>query len=222
MASFEETNSQSLWIAVWLNPRQAIERILAAGLTRPVLLLASVGGASFYVGKFLSLGFTYQVVNWRILLLLTVEGAIFGIISVYLNTFVFSWLGRYLGGCASWFELRVTAAWSALPIIFGFLVVVVLLVGSRLVDDVSLIVPSGFLLLVRAILTIGDIWSLVVFLVMISQVHRFSVWWAIVTYILGWASIALVAFLVRAFLGYLLGIPPNLFSIPTYLQLIFL
>jgi hypothetical protein len=223
MTSLQETHSQSLWIAVWFSPRQAIDRILASRLRLPVvLLLVSLGGASFFVGKSLSLGWTYQVVNWRVLLFWTVAGAILGIVSVYLNALVFSWLGRYVGGCASALELRVAAAWSALPSIFGFLIAVLFLVVSRLFDHVSLVVPSGLLILVRAILAIGNIWSLVVFFVMISQVHQFEVRWAMVTYILGLASIALVAFLVRTFLGYVLDIPPDLFNISSYLQLIFL
>jgi hypothetical protein len=219
MTSLQETNLQPPWIAVWLSPRQAIDRVLASQLRLLVPPLASLGYASFFVGKFLSWGYTYQVINWRVLLLWTVLSAVVGIVGVYLSALVFSGLGKHLGGCASQLELRVALAWSGLPSIFGFLAVVMLLTVSRVFDHDDLFVPTGLLILVKAILIVCNTWSLVVLLAMISQVHRFAVWWAVVTYVLGVASIALVAFLVRAVLGYLFSIPPDLFNIPEYLRL---
>jgi hypothetical protein len=221
MTSLQETNLQPLWIAVWLSPRRAIDRVLASQLGFLVLPLASLGYASFFVGKFLSWGFTYQVINWRALLSLIVLGAVVGIVGIYLSALVFSRLGKHVGGCASQLELRAALAWSGLPTIFGFLAVVMLLAISRVFDRDDLFVPTGLLILVKAILIVCNTWSLVVVLAMISQVHRFAVWWAVMTYVLGVASIALVAFLVREVLGYLFSIPPDLFNIPAYLRLLF-
>jgi hypothetical protein len=169
-----EERAQAPWMAVWISPRQTIDRVLASRLRLLVLPLASRGGASLLVGKSLILGWTYQVINWWILLFDVVVGATLGIVSTYLNSFVLSRLGQSLGGRGSAFELRVATAWSWLPGIFGFLVVVMLLVISRAFDHTNLFVPSGLLALMQAVLTIGNLWSLAVFLAMISQVHQFS------------------------------------------------
>jgi signal peptidase I len=211
--------SQSPWIMVWFSPRQTIDRVLGSRLRYLVLPLACLGTISFFLGRFLSSGWVYQFIEWHVLLFEIVTSTVVGIVALYLNSFVFGWLGQSLGGCASPRELRVAWAWSALPGISGFLVVVILLVISRFFDHVSLFVPSGLLISVKTILAIFNNWSLVVFLVMISQVHRLALRWAIVTYALGLASIISFAFLVRVFLGYLFDIPPDLFDIPTYLKL---
>lgn len=206
-------------MTVWVRPRQTIDHVLASRSPLLVLPLAGLGGISRIVEKSLMLGWTYQVVVWRILLIEIVVGAILGIVSTYLNSFVLSRLGQSLGGRASAFELRVATAWSWLPGIFGFFAVVMLLVVVRAFDHSHLFVPGGLLTLMQVVLTISNLWSLAVFLAMISQVHQFSLPWAILTYVIGLASIIAAAYLTRVALGDILGIPPELFNIGAYVRL---
>jgi hypothetical protein len=59
---------------------------------------------------------------------------------------------------------------------------------------------------------------MVTFLVMVSQVHRLPMWWTFATCAVGLALIIAIAILVREALGYLLNIPPDLFSIREYVR----
>jgi hypothetical protein len=221
MTSLQETNPQSPWITVWFSPRQTIDRVLASRLRHLVLPLASLGTVSILATKYLSSTFfgfnvAYLLLNWRVLLILIVGGAVFGITGVYLIGLVFSWLGQYLYGRASPLELRVAWAWSAVPSIFGLLVALAILVVSRTFDrdpDSLLLAPNGLSILVQVIMAIFNIWSLVILLAMISHVHHFALWWAIVTYVLGMTLVILIAFVVRAFVFYLLDIPISVFQI---------
>jgi signal peptidase I len=218
MTLFEETSSQPVWIALWLSPRLTIDRILASRLRRLAVPLASLGCASYLLGKDLGLGLTYQIVNWRILLIWIVVGAILGVISLYMNALFCSWIGRFLYGSASPREMRVVFAWSNVPTITGLLIVVVVLMVSRFFDQHSFFVPSSLLVFVKAVLAISNVWSLGLVAAMISQVHRIGLPSAIVTYVGGWILIVLCACVVRALLGYLFDIPPVLFNIQAYIK----
>jgi hypothetical protein len=219
MTSPEGTNYRPLLIAVFARPREAIERILVSKSRHLVLPLATAGGSTLFVGRFLNTGLVFNLVNWRALLFVAIAGAVVGIASLYLTPLVFCWVGRFIDGCASSSELRSAWAWSTLPSIFGFLVVLMILLISRSFDPGSLIAPVGLLLPMKIITGVSRAWAWVVFLVMISQVHRFTIWWAIITCVAGMASIIVIAILVRTALGYLLNIPPDLFDIREYVLL---
>jgi hypothetical protein len=217
MTSVQETNSQSPWITVWFSPRQSIDRVLVSRLRHLVLPLASLGTVSLFAAKFVSssffgFGVGYQLLNWRALPILMAGGTVFGIVGVYTTAFILSWLGRYLGGRASPLELRVASAWSALPSIFGLLIILAILAVSRAFDPDSLFAPKGLSISVQLILALFNVWSLVIFLVMISHVHQFTLLWAIITYVLEITLISLIIYFVRTSVLYLLDTPSSVFQ----------
>jgi hypothetical protein len=201
---------------VFTRPREAIDCIVASQSRHLILPLATIGGISFYVGKFLNTGFVFFT-NWRALLLIAAVGAVIGIVGVCLSGLVYCWIGRLIGGRASPLELRAAWAWSMFPSIFGFLVAVAVLLMSRPFNPDNLMIPSGQLLSIRIVADVSYVWGVVVFLVMVSHLHRLTMWRAIVIYAVGTAVIIAIAFLVRAVLGHLLHISPNLFDIRQYL-----
>ena len=216
MTAIEGTDDRPLLAAVFTRPREAIDRILASQSRHLVLPLATVGGIAFYVGRFLNTGLVFNFVNWRILLFLAVPGVVVGVGSLYLTALIFSWIGRYADGCGLPFQLRAAWAWSFLPNIFGCLVIVMMLIIAKAFDPNGLMVAPGLLFVMKVIIGVSRIWGLIVFLVMVSQVHRLTMWWAFVTCAVGMGSIVAIAISVRAILGYLLNIPPILFDIREY------
>ena len=216
MTGVEVTDDRLLLAAVFTRPREAIERILASQSRHLVLPLATLGGIAFYVGKFLNTGLVFNFVNGGILLILAVPGVIVGVGSLYLTALIFSWIGRFGDGCASPFHLRAAWAWSFLPYIFGCLVIVMMLIIAKAFDPNGLMVRPGLLFVMKVITGISRIWGWLVFLAMVSQVHRLTMWQSFVTCAVGMGSIVAIAIPVRAMLGYLLNIPPILFNVREY------
>ena len=216
MTAIEDTSYQPLVMAVFTKPGEAIDRILASQSRHFVLPLAMLGGIAFNVGVLLNTGLFFVFVNWRAMLFTAVFGAVVGIVGVYLVAPIFCWIGRFIDGHASPFELRAAWAWSFLPSLFGFVVVVTALLIAGILDPDRFMVPAPLLLWMKLITGVSRIWGMIVFVVMVSRVHRFTMWWAIMTYVAGMASVAGIAIFVRSILGYLLNIPPALFNIREY------
>jgi hypothetical protein len=216
MTAVEVTDDRPLLAAVFTKPREAIDRILASQSRHLVLPLAALGGIAFFVGRFLNTGLVFNFVNWGILLILAVSGVIVGVGSLYLTALIFSWIGRFGDGRASPFQLRAAWAWSFLPSILGCLVIALILMTAKAFDPDRLMVRPELLVVVNIITSASRIWGWIVFLVMVSQVHRLAVWQALVTCAIGMGSIFAIAIPVRAMLGYLLNIPPILFNVREY------
>jgi hypothetical protein len=216
MTAIESVGHRPLPVAVFTQPREAIDRILASQSRHLVLPLAAAGGIAFYVGWVLNLGFLLFE-NWRLFLTFAVIGAIVSITGLYLTAPIFSWIGRYADGYALPVQLRAAWAWSFLPNIFCFLGIVTILMATKAFYPNDLFVPPGLLLVVKVATAISRIWGWIIFLVMASQVHRLPFWWTFVTCAVGIGLIVAIAILTREILGYLLNIPPILFNIREYL-----
>jgi signal peptidase I len=197
MTSLHETTRQPALISVWLAPRQTIEIILATQPRYLVLLLASLGTISGFAAEILGFGVTDQLLDWHVLLGLIIVGAVAGIVFLYPTALVFNWIGRLLGGRASTLDLRAVLAWSMVPGIFGFIVVLAILVALKF-SGVS--VSNGLSIALQVIVTLCGLWSVVILLLMLSRVLGFGFWRTIATYALGLILPLLIAFLIRTFL----------------------
>jgi signal peptidase I len=206
MTTIQPENPPSPWLSVWLSPRQTIERILASRPRHLVLLLASLGTISAFAGEMIGAGVTDALLNWQVLLGLIVAGSVIGIVCLYPAALVFKWIGNLLGGHASTLQLRAVLAWSVVPVIFGFIAVVALLVVLK-VSGAS--ASNGLSVAAQVVAGLFGLWSLAVFLAMLSQVEGFGIWRAIVTYLLGLILPLLIAILIRAFLFQPFNTPSN-------------
>ena len=91
-----------------------------------------------------------------------------------------------------------------------------MLIIAKAFDPNGLMVRPGLLFVMEVITGISRIWGWLVFLAMVSQVHRLTMWQSFVTCAVGMGSIVAIAIPVRAMLGYLLNIPPILFNVREY------
>jgi signal peptidase I len=198
MKTIQPENPPSPWMSVWLSPRQTIERILASRPRHLVLLLVGLGTIGGFASEMIGAGVTYQLLDWRVLLGLIVVGGITGIVCLYPAALVFKWIGNLLGGHASTLQLRAVAAWSLVPGIFGLVVVLALLVVLK-VSGAS--ASNGLSLVLQAILALCGLWSLVIWLSMLSQVQAFGILRAIAAFVLlGMILPILIAMPIRSFL----------------------
>ncbi|WP_414644842.1 signal peptidase I [Bradyrhizobium sp.] len=185
---------------MWFSPRRTVERLVA---TRPAYFVWPLAVLGTFTSLFNQSSVIYgasYLLNWQLMLSILVFGALIGIVWLYLAGFMLSWIGRLLGGQASALHMRTVFAWSTLPTILGFLVI--LAVGAafgrgRTLDSVPLLVAAF------------SLWSLVVFLLMLGRVLGFGFFRTILTYILNTLLGIVLALFIRSFLYQPFNIPAS-------------
>ena len=200
MTSTPDQSLRSPWLAVWLSPRQTIEGIVATRPRHLVLLLAILATAAGLYGELLAFGAEGLLTDWRFGLAFVLLCVILGPAWLYVSALILSWISYLLGGRAPPLALRAVIAWSALPSILGFVVV---LIASAVAGDRQ--APHHILgVLVGAF----GLWSAVVFMLMLARVQHFGFWRTIATYVLNVVLVSfLLAFSVRTFLYQPFNVP---------------
>lgn len=201
------------WISVWLSPRETIRKIVDRDPTHDVVLLGALAGGLAALNSSLSasLGespvavpawFMPYLPIWTFLS--PFIGAAAGVAAIYVSAFIFQWVGRALGGVANWREVCAASAWAEVPQIC----IAVVALGLLLVTGVAQaflpsLPPADPEAAARAArhFTAGDgaaaiisIWSLVIFIQNLAEVHRFSAWRALGAFVLVTVGFAALAF----------------------------
>ena len=210
-----DTSPQHLnpWFSIWTNPRNTIKQIVDEDPTNMVLLLAIsptlIQWFGFVVISILN-GMPLAIVPLAINL---VVGLISSIAFFYLNGAVTRWTGTWFDGEASSVNIRAAMAWSTVPAIFIFSF---MLLGVALFSLLGLIgyETAGvidnvleFIETVLAIIFVATVlWSIIIYLDMLSQVQGFSMWKAlgnmlVSTLILGFLAAVVLFALVMVLFG---------------------
>jgi len=188
----------SPFVTLWLSPRQTIERIVATRPQHLVVVLAVLGAIAGFYGQLVGLSGSAPPADLWFWLGLIVGGGIYAIVWLYLDGVILSWIGFALGGHASAPELRAALAWSGVPVIAGF--IPLLVVGAMLGPLAARIVAS-------LIVVVFGVWSLVVFLLMLGRLQHFGFWRTITFYALNLAVPLVLAFAFRTLLFQPFNIP---------------
>jgi signal peptidase I len=204
MTSMEETGFRSPFRTLWLSPGATIERIVTTRprhLVWPLAILATIG--SLY-GQFFNLAGAGPFAGSRFWLGLVVFGAVLAIVSLYVSALIMSWAARLLGGRASALTVRAALAWSGVPTIFGFMVILLVRVfagGSA---------PAKGAIALLAL--VFGLWSVIICVKMLARVAHFSVWRAIATYLVNLLVVVVLAILFRSFLYQPFNVPGHAMS----------
>ena len=122
----------SPWLSVWFNPRQTIERRVAANPRRFVLLLAPLGTIAALIPWLIRFRSATELIDWRNLAIVAIVGSAYGLVSLYINGLLYRWSGRILGGRASSVEVRAAFAWGSMPNIIGLAISLFALTSLKL------------------------------------------------------------------------------------------
>jgi MFS family permease len=172
--------------------------LIAGGLsTIPGALVASVSGPAQQAGPFA-------------VALTTVFGAIAGVIGLYIGGWLLTFTGWQLGGVATPLLVRAALAWSNIPSIVGSAIMIVALVsGGVEIPEIDLDDPLQALqasALWNPFVLIFAIWSFVVSLKCLGEVHGFSALRALVAYFLVAVEVGIVAAVVALIVVGTLGL----------------
>jgi signal peptidase I len=187
------------WLSVWWRPRDTIEQIVATNPKRHVLLLAAIGGVSQILFRSIYDRFTIELIDWRLIAIGVIGGAILGIVALYVWAVLLSWSGRIMGGHASPAVMRAVLAWGSAPLLIGGVICLAALVFLAPTVMLS-IIAAGF-----------AVWSLIVTALMFARMQRFGFWRAIAGFFLGYlffaALMLAIAVPIRTFLFQPFNIP---------------
>lgn len=124
-----------------------------------------------------------------------IGGAITGLITVYLSAFLFELTGKLIGGHGTSENLRAAIVWSNIP---NFWVLPLDILYAALLPTLAYLSKAWAILLLPIpflSLAVG-VWSLVLMLQAVGEVHGFSAWKALATVALSFLAILFIVFVI--------------------------
>ncbi len=193
------------WLAIWRHPRTTIAQIVSDNPKRGIWALSWLYGILGLLNslQLMSTGHAYNL--FFIVPLTILLAPIFGFISFTIMSAVVYTVGLLLKGKASFFAIRAALSWASLPLIIN-VILWGLLIG---VFQEGLFRPfqpeEGVLLLLSAVLVgkvASVVWSLILYVNMLSEVQRFSTARSIINIILSWMAMAILLILLGLSIGF--------------------
>ena len=187
------------WIAIWMSPRETIKKIVSRDPTSQVIMLGALAGGLSLTNFFLAMALSpvapaHSQLNAYLPIVTLASpflGAAIGVLTLYINAFLLDWSGRTLGGAGNAVTVRAAVAWSSVPIICLSAVTLLLLLGTGTWNALGLSMPDpnaaaeavaaakNPFTVTRGIEAIISIWSFILMLNGVAEVHRFSLWRAL-------------------------------------------
>lgn len=192
------------WKTMWLKPRETIREIIKHDPRHLVIILAALLGISRIIDRAgLYLPAFLITSPFLTLFVVLVIGSVAGIVIVYVNAAFLEFTGKFIGGQGTSKNLRAATVWSNVPNfwVLPFEVLTTAVLPLLVKNPTAIVVPYA-LVLIAGIVT--SIWSFVLYLHSIGEVHRFSAWKALAALIL--SVIALLAVILVVALAAILSI----------------
>ncbi|MCB1181679.1 MAG: YIP1 family protein [Chlamydiia bacterium] len=179
-------NSINPWTSIWFLPRKTLSHVSKIDCFAWILAFAVTWGA---IGGFSWLWFFWfqfpeqqMLRNFWLIFLWIIGGGIYGILYLYIGSWLCKVTGKWLGGIGSSWETRVAVGWSLYPATISG---IFYLIGISLSFEVILqSVFSGISL------TIG-IWTFLILLHMLGEAHKFSAWRSFVAVLIAFFLVTL-------------------------------
>lgn len=181
----ENNTDQQLnpWTSVWFHPRKTVQFVMEYKTGSFVLMVAAITGIIHFLDQATG---EDLVETWNmaaILLVALLAGPIIGVIGLYIGSGIYHALSRLLGGLGTFEETRKAFTVSNLIVVIGGIIwipdLLILGQGNFTSDPDFSFVQTGWLLISLLINFAVWIWSLVVLIATLSEVHRFSAWKAV-------------------------------------------
>jgi hypothetical protein len=181
------------WLSIWTQPRATMRQILDTDPRRLVHVLAILGALCRMLSSNVPpIGPLARLPLSAIVAYKLCAGVVGGLIGLYLGSAILTMTGRWLGGRGSFVAVRAAAAWSNVPLIWGGLLWLPLLgyLGIEALNfDPKILFedPGGLIVMlpIGLLAVILGIWTLVIALKCLGEVHGFSAWQALGAVVIG-------------------------------------
>ena len=194
-APMEEMNP---WTLVWTAPRKAVRSAITNNKTQLAFILAMIFGITSFFDRAIgrNLGDTFPFL--LVLVMTLVGGAIGGLLGWWILSGISFFIGKWLGGTGTYEEMKIAVGISYIPVaLTGVLYVLDLLIlRTSLFKDVEVSVFQALWLLFSASIgVVFSFWSIFIVIKGVAEAHRFSSWKALLTLVLPFVILMVIALL---------------------------
>jgi len=194
----QEVQQINPWTSVWFHPRKTVQYVKDYKTGGFVLGIAAITGIIHFLDQAVNndLGESWNLA--AILLISLIVGPIIGVIALYIVSGIYHALSLLLGGSGTFEEIRKAFTVSNIIIVIAGLIWIpdLLILGQgNFISDYDFSTGQIIWMFISLLVNfVVGIWSLVVLVAAIAEVHRFSIWKAVLVVLL--PIIILVVFLV--------------------------
>ena len=188
-------------LSIWLSPKKTFTHVLNQHPGAAIYILAALFGIIRVLDQASKRGLGDHMGFIGVFVIAILLGSISGIIGMGIFGGIISLVSKWLGGSADGESLRVVYAWSSLPAIISFLLVLpFILIFHKtwfLSNSDWMSTPIALLiLLIGLILVPFRIWQFVLLVIGVKEANQFSVWRAIGALVLPLAVIGVPMLLI--------------------------
>lgn len=191
------------WISILTKPRDTIRAIVDYKLNYRLLILSFIYGFAGLITLASNVHLGSKLSVFSIFILSFVLAPLWGYILFNISAWFMLMTGKLLNGQAKFKEIRLATAWSSVPNIAIIIIWIALMLifGSRLFllsDPQVPISQFGIFLNFSAALiqAVASIWILVIYIIAISEVQKFSILRSIGNLILSGIFMAIIFFII--------------------------
>ncbi len=175
------------WKTVWSSPKKTVRSAITFKKTRLLYILVIIAGVLRVLDGAVADNMGDSLPFVTILLISLFGGAVVGVVGWWILAGLMTFIGKWVGGIGSYEEMKVAIAISYIPLAISSLLYLldILFIGKELFMDSELsLFKSFWLLFSSTISVVFSIWSLFILIKGIAEVHRFSSWKGLLTFVL--------------------------------------
>ncbi len=173
------------WVTIWANPRATLSAIIQRKPNYCFYLLAEINGLVLLLPLLKSILLNRQYLGFIGLLLLAF---LVGVICISIMSALYFWIGKLMKGKGSFRSVRTVVAWSNAPNLIALIVWMIFIFTLQPYSETSYLsasTNSSDKIMVCAVAQVAaSIWSIVILIVGISLVQRFSIGKSAVNFVL--------------------------------------
>lgn len=197
------------WLQMWIHPRKTISTIVKSNPKYRFGALSFVYGLPMMLHLSQSFSLAEKMSLTGIVILSLILATFVGMLAITISSALLYWTGKFIGGKASFLNVRAAVSWANVPNVVNILLWIILMAVFGLTLFFQIFpyshFPAGQIYVLTAVyLTqiVLSIWSFIMLLKALGEVQGFSAWKALLNVVIPFAII-LVAVWVLVFIVWL-------------------
>ena len=178
----KELSGKEIFTRIWTSPRKIFKRINDEDYSKYVVVLLALSGISRAFGQASNQNWGDKMSIWAILATCIIAGGLIGWVMYYIYAALISWTGKWLKGEANTNSILNIMAYAMIPSIVAliFLIPQISVYGNEIFKADGDMVSAGltsniFVYLSLFLELVLEIWAIVLIIIGVSVVQKFSI-----------------------------------------------
>jgi hypothetical protein len=196
------------WSAIWLKPRETIQKIVNFNPKYCFVFLAAVYGFNMLMQLMQSLSLGKEFSLTGIFVVAVILAPFLGMLSLCVSAFLLQWTGKWIGGKGNYLSIRASLAWANVPniinIVLWFILVGYFKKAVFMETFGQTPFPGNEIYLVTSIFilqTVLSVWSFIILIKGLGQVQGFSAWKGLFNVLIPFFMLGIAVWLVSYIVG---------------------